>query len=316
VADRAASRRALRPKRTKLARCRRLRGVVERKLEDNWSPEQISSWLADTYPYNPEMQVSHEAICQSLFVQGKGALRKELHECLRSGRAMRRAKAYTRSAAVGQGKLKNMVMISERPVEVEDRAVPGHWEGDLIMGKKMTSIATLVERQSRYVMLCKLPNGHGAEAVRIALAKRIATLPANLRRTLTWDQGKEMAEHVRFTVETGVQVYFCDPKSPWQRGTNENTNGLLRQYLPKHTDLSLYSQQQLNAICTLTQWKASTNPRLDATISGVRRGCCVDPVRKHRDGDTHCTRSTQGSASRTLTRRPECDVLLTSLRSE
>ena len=248
VADRAASRRALRPKRTKLARCRRLRGVVERKLENNWSPEQISSWLADTYPYNPEMQVSHEAIYQSLFVQGKGALRKELHECLRSGRAMRRAKAYTRSAAVGQGKLKNMVMISERPAEVEDRAVPGHWEGDLIMGKKMTSIATLVERQSRYVMLCKLPNGHGAEAVRIALAKRIATLPANLRRTLTWDQGKEMAEHVRFTVETGVQVYFCDPKSPWQRGTNENTNGLLRQYLPKHTDLSLYSQQQLNAI--------------------------------------------------------------------
>jgi len=192
--------------------------------------------------------VSHEAIYQSLFVQGKGALRKELHECLRSGRAMRRAKAYTRSAAVGQGKLKNIVMISERPAEVEDRAVPGHWEGDLIMGKKMTSIATLVERRSRYVMLCKLPNGHGAEAVRIALAKRIATLPANLRRTLTWDQGKEMAEHVRFTVETGVQVYFCDPKSPWQRGTNENTNGLLRQYLPKHTDLSLYSQQQLNAI--------------------------------------------------------------------
>jgi transposase, IS30 family len=141
-----------------------------------------------------------------------------------------------------------MVMISERPAEVEDRAVPGHWEGDLIMGKKMTSIATLVERHSRYVMLCKLPNGHGAEAVRIALAKRIAALPANLRRTLTWDQGKEMAEHVRFTVETGVQVYFCDPKSPWQRGTNENTNGLLRQYLPKHTDLSLYSQQQLNAI--------------------------------------------------------------------
>ena len=218
------------------------------QARDNWSPEQISSWLADTYPYNPEMQVSHEAIYQSLFVQGKGALRKELHECLRSGRAMRRAKAYTRSAAVGQGKLKNMVMISERPAEVEDRAVPGHWEGDLIMGKKMTSIATLVERQSRYVMLCKLPNGHGAEAVRIALAKRIATLPANLRRTLTWDQGKEMAEHVRFTVETGVQVYFCDPKSPWQHGTNENTNGLLRQYLPKHTDLSLYSQQQLNAI--------------------------------------------------------------------
>jgi len=248
IADRAACRRAVRPKRTKLAQCPRLRRTIEAKLEDNWSPEQISSWLADSYAHDPEMQVSHETIYQSLFVQGKGALRKELHACLRSGRAMRRAKAYTRSAAIGQGKLKNMVMISERPAEVADRAVPGHWEGDLIFGKKMTAIATLVERHSRYVMLCKLPNGHGAEAVRIALAKRISTLPAHLRRSLTWDQGKEMAEHVRFSVDTGVQVYFCDPKSPWQRGTNENTNGLLRQYLPKNADLSLYSQQQLNAI--------------------------------------------------------------------
>ena len=247
-ADRAADRRALRPKDTKLARCPRLRRVIEAKLEDNWSPQQISSWLADAHPTDPEMQVSHETIYQSLFVQGKGALRKELHACLRSGRAMRRAKAYVKASHVGQGRLKDMVMISERPAEVADRAVPGHWEGDLIFGKKMTAIATLVERHSRYVMLCKLPNGHGAEAVRIALAKRILTLPANLRRSLTWDQGKEMAEHVRFSVETGVQVYFCDPKSPWQRGTNENTNGLLRQYLPKNADLSLYSQQQLNAI--------------------------------------------------------------------
>ena len=247
-ADRAADRRALRPKTTKLARCPRLRRAVEAKLEDNWSPEQISSWLADVHPHDPEMQVSHETIYQSLFVQGKGALRKELHVCLRSGRAMRRAKAYTKANHIGQGKLKDMVMISERPAEVADRAVPGHWEGDLIFGKKMTAIATLVERHSRYVMLCKLPNGNGAEAVRIALAKRILTLPATLRRSLTWDQGKEMAEHVRFSVETGVAVYFCDPKSPWQRGTNENTNGLLRQYLPKNNDLSLYSQQQLNAI--------------------------------------------------------------------
>jgi len=247
-ADRAADRRALRPKRTKLARCPRLRRAVEAKLEDNWSPEQISSWLADAHPHDPEMQVSHETIYQSLFVQGKGALRKELHVCLRSGRAMRRAKAYSKASHVGAGKIKDMVMISERPAEVADRAVPGHWEGDLIFGKKMTSIATLVERHSRYVMLCKLPNGYGAEAVRIALAKRILTLPANLRRSLTWDQGKEMAEHVRFSVDTGVAVYFCDPKSPWQRGTNENTNGLLRQYLPKNADLSLYSQQQLNAV--------------------------------------------------------------------
>ena len=182
-ADRAADRRALRPKRTKLARCPRLRRAVEAKLEDNWSPEQISSWLADAHPDNPEMQVSHETIYQSLFVQGKGALRKELHVCLRSGRAMRRAKAYSKASHVGAGKLKDMVMISERPAEVADRAVPSHGEGDLIFGKKRTAIATLVERHSRFVMLSKLPNGYGAEAVRIALAKRILTLPANLRRS-------------------------------------------------------------------------------------------------------------------------------------
>jgi len=250
VADRAADRRGLRPKATKFARCPRLRAMVERKLEATWSPEQIAAWLADTYAENPEMQVSHETIYQSLFVQGKGALRKELHAALRSGRAMRRAKAYTKGGT-GQGQLTDMVMISERPGEVADRAVPGHWEGDLIFGKKMTSIATLVERKSRYVMLCKLPNGHNAEAVRVALAKRIVTLPTHLRRSLTWDQGKEMAEHAQFTVNTGVQVYFCDPKSPWQRGTNENTNGLLRQFLPKSADLSQFSQQQLNQIARL-----------------------------------------------------------------
>ena len=197
VADRAACRRALRPKRAKLAQCRRLRGVVERKLEAKWSPQQISAWLALEYPDRPEMQVSHETIYQSLFVQSRGALRKELHSCLRSGRAMRRAKAYVKANHIGQGKLKNMVMISERPAEVKDRAVPGHWEGDLIFGKKMTSIGTLVERHSRYVILLKLPNGHGAEAVRKAMTKRILTLPAQLRRSITWDQGKEMAEHVQ-----------------------------------------------------------------------------------------------------------------------
>ncbi len=246
-ADRAAQRRALRPRPAKLARCRRLRRVVERKLEATWSPEQIAAWLASEYPEDPEMQVSHETIYQSLFVQGRGALRRELHICLRSGRAMRRAKAYTKGG-VGQGQLRDMVMISERPAEAADRAVPGHWEGDLIFGKKMTAIATLVERRSRYVILCKLPNGHSAEAVRAALAKRIVSLPAHLRRSLTWDQGKEMAQHAQLTVDTGVQVYFCDPKSPWQRGTNENTNGLLRQFLPKTSDLSQASQQQLNAI--------------------------------------------------------------------
>ena len=256
VADRAACRRALRPKRAKLAQCRRLRGVVERKLEAKWSPQQISAWLALEYPDRPEMQVSHETIYQSLFVQSRGALRKELHSCLRTGRAMRRAKAYTKGD-VGQGQLNNMVMISERPAEVEDRAVPGHWEGDLIFGKKMTSIGTLVERHSRYVILLKLPNGHGAEAVRKAMTKRILTLPTQLRRSITWDQGKEMAEHVHFTVDTGVQIYFCDPKSPWQRGSNENTNGLLRQYLPKASDLSQCTQRELDAIAR----SLNTRPR-------------------------------------------------------
>jgi IS30 family transposase len=256
VADRAACRRALRPKRAKLAQCRRLRGVVERKLEAKWSPQQISAWLALEYPDRPEMQVSHETIYQSLFVQSRGALRKELHSCLRTGRAMRRAKAYTKGN-VGQGQLRNMVMISERPAEVKDRAVPGHWEGDLIFGKKMTSIGTLVERHSRYVMLLKLPNGHGAEAVRKAMTKRILTLPTQLRRSITWDQGKEMAEHVEFTVETGMQIYFCDPKSPWQRGSNENTNGLLRQYLPKASDLSQCTQRELDAIAR----SLNTRPR-------------------------------------------------------
>jgi transposase, IS30 family len=256
VAERAACRRALRPKRTKLAECRRLRRAVERKLEAKWSPQQISAWLASQYPHRPEMQVSHETIYQSLFVQSRGSLRKELHSCLRTGRAMRRAKAYTKGN-VGQGQLRDMVMISERPAEVKDRAVPGHWEGDLIFGKRMTSIGTLVERHSRYVILLKLPNGHGADAVRKAMTKRILTLPAQLRRSITWDQGKEMAEHVRFTVETGVQIYFCDPKSPWQRGSNENTNGLLRQYLPKTSDLSQCTQRELDAIAR----SLNTRPR-------------------------------------------------------
>ena len=256
VADLAACRRGLRPKRAKLAQCRRLRGVVERKLEAKWSPEQISAWLALEYPDRPEMQVSHETIYQSLFVQSRGALRKELRSCLRSGRAMRRAKAYTKGN-VGQGQLKNMVMISERPAEVKDRAVPRHWEGDLIFGKKMTSIGTLVERYSRYVILLKLPNGHGADAVRTAMTKRILTLPAQLRRSITWDQGKEMAEHVGFTVETGVQIYFCDPKSPWRLGSNENTNGLLRQYLPKSSDLSQCTERELDAVAR----SLNTRPR-------------------------------------------------------
>jgi IS30 family transposase len=256
AADRGAQRRALRPKRAKLSKCRRLRGVVERKLEAKWSPQQISAWLALEYPDNAEMQVSHETIYQSLFVQSRGALRKELHSCLRTGRAMRRAKAYTKGG-VGQGKIRNMVMISERPAEVKDRAVPGHWEGDLIFGRRMTSIGTLVERHSRYVILLKLPHGHGADSVRTAMTKRILTLPTQLRRSITWDQGPEMSQHAEFTIDTGIQVYFCDPRSPWQRGSNENTNGLLRQYLPKSSDLSQCSQRELDAIAR----SLNTRPR-------------------------------------------------------
>ena len=190
------------------------------------------------------MRVSHETIYQSLFVQGRGALRAELTRCLRTGRARRRPAGRARPG----GELVNMVLLSERPAEVEDRAVPGHWEGDLIIGKaNRSAIGTLVERQTRYVVLIALPHGRTAEAVRTALAKRILTLPEQLRQSLTWDRGKEMAEHVQFTVDTGVQVYFCDPHSP-ERGTNENTNGLLRQYFPKGTDLSVDDQAHLDAV--------------------------------------------------------------------
>jgi IS30 family transposase len=244
AADRRADRRARRPKAAKLAGCPRLRHLVEAKLERRWSPRQISRWLAVHHAEDPEMQVSHETIYLSLYVQGRGALRKELHQALRTGRALRRPK---RQLPTGKGIIPNMVMISERPAEAQDRAIPGHWEGDLIMGHRKTSIGTLVERSTRYVMLMKLDKPT-AELVRTAMTRKIRSLPAELKRSITWDQGKEMAEHVRFTVSTGVQIYFCDPKSPWQRGTNENTNGLLRQYFPKGTDLSAHSQAQLNAV--------------------------------------------------------------------
>ena len=246
-ADRAARQRARRPKPAKLAQLPRLRRMVEALLMEWWSPQQISAWLARAFPDDPEMRVSHETIYLSLFVQGRGALRQELTACLRTGRALRRPATRTKGG-FGQGQITNKVMISDRPAEAADRAVPGHWEGDLLMGKRLSAIATLVERSSRYVVLIPLPTGHTAEAVREAIAKQIVTLPDHLRRSLTWDQGKEMAQHVRFTVDTGVQVYFCDPKSPWQRGTNENTNGLLRQYLPKTTDMAALTQKQLNAI--------------------------------------------------------------------
>jgi transposase, IS30 family len=244
-AEETAHRRAHRPKIAKLIAVPQLRRAVERGLRRRWSPQQIAARLVLDYPDDLEMRVSHETIYQSLFVQGRGALRQELTRCLRTGRAQRRPL----SRATGSGQLQHMVLISDRPAEVEDRAVPGHWEGDLILGKRAQSaIGTLVERQTRFVMLINLRGGRLAEHVKDALAVTIRALPDHLRRSLTWDRGKEMAEHVRFTLDTGVQVYFCDPRSPWQRATNENSNGLLRQYFPKGTDLSGYNQARLDEI--------------------------------------------------------------------
>jgi IS30 family transposase len=244
-ADRRACERALRPKPCRLARHRELRWRVARKLALQWSPEQISGWLKQEFPADHDMQISHEAIYRSLFIQTRGVLKKELTAHLRTARRMRRPKGH--NAKSGQGHIPDMVSIRERPAEVEDRAVPGHWEGDLLTGANDTHIATLVERYSRFTMLVKLPRKDTTTVV-TTLAKLIRKLPEELRRSLTWDQGKEMHAHKRFTVATNVQVYFCDPRSPWQRGSNENTNGLLRQYFPKGTDFSCISQSYLNGI--------------------------------------------------------------------
>ena len=245
-ADTAALRRARRPKRSKLASCDRLRKIVEDKLELRWSPTQISGWLVDEFPGDPEMRVSHETIYVSLFVQSRGALRKELTRYLRSGHTTRRPRGHT--VMNGQGQLRGTLNIRERPAEADDRAVPGHWEGDLLMGKRMHAMATLVERKTRFVMLIALPDGHAADVVADALAAKIVELPQQLRRSLTWDQGKEMAQHARFSVKTGLPVYFCDPRSPWQRGSNENTNGLLRQYFPKRTEIAHFTQADLDHV--------------------------------------------------------------------
>ncbi len=243
-ADRAAWRRARRPQRCKLATNAALCAEVEDKLAVRWSPQQISRWLRRTYPGVEAMSVSHETIYLSLFIQARGGLKRELTRHLRTRRANRRPKGT--KPVSGKGRIVDPVMISERPAEVEDRAVPGHWEGDLLMGKRQTAIGTLVERWSRYVMLFRLPDGHSAEAVRVALEQTVQKLPVHLWHSLTWDQGKEMAQHAQFTVDTGVQVYFCDPRSPWQRGSNENTNGLLRQYFPKGTDMAALTQGDLD----------------------------------------------------------------------
>ena len=246
-ADEEATRRGRRPKPAKLAVDSRLCREVERGLLVKWSPQQIAARLKSDYPDDLDMRVSHETIYKTLFIQARGALRKELAACLRTGRTQRRP--HMRTERTGAGRLRNMILISERPPEIEDRAVPGHWEGDLIIGKGGSSaIGTLVERSSRYVVLLHLPHGRTAEDVRAALTRQVSKLPSELRRTLTWDQGKEMAEHVRFSTDTKMEVYFCDPHSPWQRGSNENTNGLLRQYFPAKADLSTHSAAHLNAV--------------------------------------------------------------------
>ena len=245
-ADQAAWDRAKRPKLCKLSGSPVLRQIVARKLRSNWSPEQIAGWLKRTYPGDEHCQVSHETIYKSLFIQARGVLKKELQQHLRTQRAIRRSR-HASLKNDGLGKITNTVSIRERPAEAEDRAVPGHWEGDLICGSNNSFIATLVERYTRYVMLAKVP-GKDTETVINALIKQAHKLPRELYKSLTWDRGSEMADHQRFTLATDIQVYFCDPQSPWQRGSNENTNRLLRQYFPKGTDLSVHSQAKLNAV--------------------------------------------------------------------
>src|SRR5271154_5507914 len=235
-----------RPKTCKLARNRALARLVAAKLQLQWSPEQVAGWLKRTFPDDPSLQVSHETIYRSLFVQARGALKKELVEHLRRSRVMRRSRHHTQKTD-NHGRITGTVSISERPASVEDRAVPGHWEGDLLFGSKNSQIATLVERHTRYAMLVKVAK-KDTETVINALIKHARKLPEELYKSLTWDRGKEMADHKRFTLATDIQVYFCDPQNPWQRGSNENTNGLLRQYFPKGTDLSGHSQAQLNAV--------------------------------------------------------------------
>ena len=245
-ADAAAWDRAQRAKTCKLAKNRELAYIVAEKLQLEWSPDQIAGWLKNTYPDDENYQVSHETIYKTLFIQARGALKKELIQYLRKPRAMRRSRHHTQKTK-DHGRISNTVSIRERPAEVEDRAVPGHWEGDLIIGSNNSQIATLVERHTRYVMLARVPS-KDTKTVIDALIKQAHKLPRELYKSLTWDRGKEMADHQRFSLDTDIDVYFCDPQSPWQRGSNENTNGLLRQYFPKGMDLSNVHQNRLNAV--------------------------------------------------------------------
>ncbi len=245
-ADQMAWDRSCRPKICKLVENRALAHIVADKLRLQWSPEQIAGWLKRTYPDDANSLVSHETIYRSLYIQARGALKKELLQHLKRPRVMRRSRHHTQKTD-NHGRILDTVSISERPATVEDRAVPGHWEGDLLCGDRSSQIATLVERQTRYVMLVKVAS-KDSETVANALIKHARKLPQELYKSLTWDRGTEMADHKRFTLATDIKVYFCDPRNPWQRGTNENTNGLLRQYFPKGTDLSVHSQAKLNAV--------------------------------------------------------------------
>ena len=270
-ADQAAWDRTRRPKTCKLVENRTLAHIVAGKLQSQWSPEQIAGWLKRTYPDDENHQVSHETIYRSLFIQARGALKKELVQHLRRTRVMRRSRHHTQKTD-NHGRIKDTVSISERPATVADRAVPGHWEGDLLCGSGNSQIATLVERHTRYVMLVKVAR-KDTETVINALIKNTSKLPQELYKSLTWDRGSEMADHKRFTLATDIQVYFCDPQNPWQRGTNENTNGLLRQYFPKGIDLSVYSQAKLNAVAR----KLNQRPRktLDYETPAERFGQLV-----------------------------------------
>jgi len=261
LAQERAHRRARRPKPAKLALDRELRRVVEARLLEKLSPEQIAAELRSEYPDNPKMRVSHEAIYQSIYVQGRGALRRELAHCLRTGRALRRPRRQGQRLS----RIPGMVNISQRPAEVEDRAVPGHWEGDLIFGKDTKSaIGTLVERSTRFLMLLHLPHGHGALEVQEAMIAATQRLPKLIWKSLTWDQGMEMRNHAQIKIATGLDIYFCDPAKPWQRGSNENTNGLLRQYFPKGTDLSLHGPKYLEFV------SAQMNRRPRQTLGWLR----------------------------------------------
>jgi IS30 family transposase len=258
-ADSKAWRRACRPKLCHLVKFPILQGLVARKLSINWSPAQIAGWLKQHYPEDGSMRISHETIYRSLFIQARGVLKKELISHLRSRRMMRRSK-HASTEGQPRGRIVDGISIHDRPADVEDRAIPGHWEGDLITGSNNTHIATLVERHSRFTMLVKVA-GKDTNSVVTALSQQVRKLPAELRKSLTWDRGMELAQHKKFTIVTNVKVYFCDPQSPWQRGTNENTNRLLRQYFPKGTDLSGYSQVDLNKVAL------QLNQRLRKTLN-------------------------------------------------